>query len=185
MQKMKKRKMLAIAASLILIALFTSNSSVIASTTHTVEYPETVKLGETIDVNLVFSYDIEANCLFGQYVWLQWMVNDETTAATWTYGLREYIYNLENYPRISNVTFSYDTLVMYYGNLAVDDVFTFKMYYYTGYDWGDKITFEGIARTDTYEITITSTTDETGLSMIGLTLALITVAAIVTRKKRS
>ena len=172
---------------LLLIGLFSASTISTAFTTHTVEYPAYVPLGETIDVNIIFSYAVEEDCLYGQYVWLQWMVNNETTTNTWTYGSREYIYNLDNYPRISNVIFSYDTLVMYYGNLAVDDVFTFKMYYYSGYDWGDKITYAGIQRTDTFEIIIGEppTTEKTnGFSVIFAPLLILSLALMVTKRKK-
>lgn len=181
MSKTKTKKMLSV--SMLVLALFLTTLCN-ASTTHTVEYPTTVKLGEKFTINLVFDYPLETSCLYGIYVWFYWMVNNEYTSSTWGDGMRKYIYNLDNYPRITNVSWTFDTTTMYYGALETDDIYQFRIRYDDGYDTGELVLFEGLVVTDTYEITIgDATTEKT--SFVGIITSVVILSAFVlTVKKR-
>lgn len=180
---MKFKKLTTISISIFLIGLIVATNSN-ALTTHTVEYPTHVKLGETFTANLVFNYDLECNCLYGLTVWFYWMVNDEITSS-WTSGLTKNIYSLENYPRISNVSWTLDTSIMYGGNLETDDVIQFKFMYKTGYDTGYVVEFEGYARTTTYEITIGEvTTEKTNNANFTVPVLILSAALIFTKRKK-
>jgi len=179
--KIQKQKMLVLSVSIFLIGLIVT-TNINAFTSHTVEYPAYVPLGETMDINIIFSYDIEANCLYGLYAWFHWMVNDVITSS-WTSGSRAYIYDLENYPRPTNVSWTFDTSVMNYGDLETDDVITFKIQYRTGHDWGDRVTFEGIVMTDNYEITIGEiTTERTSFTIAFIPIIVLAIALMASKE---
>ena len=165
---MKIRKQTAIFIIVIFTILIASNTNAI-TTTHTVEYPTHVKLGETFTVNIEFNYALEENCLYGLYIWFHSMVNDEIT-TTWTSGLQKYIYTLENYPRPTNVSWTFNTLIMHSGTLETDDIIKFKISYKTGYDTGRTITFEAHVITSHYEITIgeETTIEETSIVLTAI-----------------
>ena len=180
---MKLKKLTTISISIIFIALFVATNSN-ALTTHTVEYPTHVKLGESFTVNLIFTYPLDSSCLYGLNVWFHWMVNDEITSS-WSSGISKYIGSLENYPRISNVSWTLDTSVMYGGNLETDDVIQFKFVYRDGYDNGNVVYFEGYARTLVYEITIGEvTTEKTNNANFTIPVLILSAALIFTKRKK-
>ena len=180
---MKARKLLLASISVFIIGLFiTANCN--ALTTHTVEYPSTVKLGESFTINIVFDYELEFNCLYGISIWFFWMVNDEV-ASSWTTGLTKNIYNLENHPRPTNVSWTFDTTVFAHSSLETDDVIQFRIKYKTGHETNSIIYFEGIIMTPTYEITIGETpTEKTNAVSIIISSILILSAALIKRNKR-
>lgn len=182
---MKFKKLTTISISIFFIVLFVAANSNAITTTHTVEYPTYVKLGESFTINIVFDYELDCNCLYGLYIWLHSMVNDEITSH-WTTGGQKYIYKLENYPRPSNVSWTLDTLVMYYGTLETDDVIKFKIVYKTGYDNGYIITFEARVITSHYEITIgeETTTNETNTANFTIPVLILSAALIFTKRKK-
>ena len=178
---MKIRKKLVLSVSMIFIALFVSTNSS-ALTTYIVVYPETVQLGELFTINLIFDYELDCNCLYSDRAHFYWSVNEEYVIMT--AGVSKLLYNLENYPRPTNVSFTFDSAVFAYSSLATGDIIRFRLKFETGYELNNIIYFEGIIRTPTYEITIgEAVTDKTSA---GIITSMFVLAAIVifTRKRK-
>ena len=178
MEKMKKQKIL-VSVSVIFLALFVTTLCN-AGTTYTVEYPTSVELGETIELNLIFNYELATDCLYSSKVYIYWSVNNEIS-STWTSGISKYV---SNSPRPTNVSWIFDTLIMYGGALEIDDVIRFKFMYKMGVENIELkyITFLGIIITDTYEVTIGEITTEKTDFIIALTPIIVLAIALMASK---
>lgn len=178
MEKMKKQKIL-VSVSVIFLALFVTTLCN-AGTTHTVECPTSVELGETIELNLIFDYELATDCLYSSKVYIYWSVNNETS-STWTSGMYKYV---SNFPRPTNVSWIFDTSVMYYGALEIGDVIRFKFLYTMGVENIELncIYFLGYLHTDTYEVTIGEITTERTSFIIAFTPIIVLAIALMAGK---
>jgi len=179
---MKSKKILLTSVSLIFLFLFATNAN--ALTTYIVEYPTQVKLGDLFTINIIFEYELDCNCLYGVYVWFYYAVNSDYTSSSWASGMSTYISGLENYPRLTNVSWTFDTTVFAYSSLEINDTIQFKIKYKTGHDDGIPVDFEKTVVTHMYEITIVE--EITTETSAGIITSIFVLAAIVifTRKRR-
>lgn len=179
MQKMKKRKKLVLFISMIFIALFVSaNSS--ALTTHTVEYPSEVTSGDMFTINLIFDYPSDTDCMYSETADFHWSINSEI--IPWTNKLRK---SLPDYPRPTNISWTFDSSIFSYGSLEVGDIIRFKFVFTTGTILNNNIYLSNITRTSVYELTIVeAVTEQT--SAVGIITSMFVLAAIVIfiRKKK-
>lgn len=168
--------------SLMLIALFLTTTCN-AATSYTVEYPTEVKLGDEFTINIIFEYELDCNCLYGIHIWFCSAVNNEYTSS-WSSGLGTYIYALENYPRPTNVSWTFGSTTFAYGALEINDTIQFKIKYREGYDDGTPVEHERTVVTHVYEITIVEETTETSALGIIPVVLILSATLIFTRKKK-
>ena len=172
--KMKTKKIVALSASLILIALFVATSNVSAEVNIlSVDYPESVIIGETISVIVYFEYtDTNTHFFVGPHVELFYSINSLSVLDAFIVTAP-----VATGSRPASVSFTIITYDFQDGDILRFDI----RYAILENNVGIDALVSGMFRIDIIDQTV----DETGLSIIGLTLALITVAAIVTRKKKT
>ena len=183
MNKMKTKRKLVLSFSLIFIALFVVSITTNAATNYTIEYPLEVRLGETIDINIIFDYEYDTDCIYSSRIWFYCSVNNEITTS-WTSGISKTMYNLDNYPRPANVPWAFNTSVMFGGTLEEGDIFRFRIKFTKGVELDGIVHANGIEMTSVCEILIReAATDKTSAEII---TSMFVLAAIVifTRKKK-
>ena len=141
--------------SAVLMCLFLSSGLTTKALTQIdrVIYPETIKLGKTLEIEVVFDYSSRAaDCLYGNYIWIYYRFNDDPYTDFFNNykSLTVNISDLPNFPRPAIVVAKINTSDVTYD---IDDIFLFKIKYINGYESGDTIYDSGTILSEFYEIT--------------------------------
>ena len=151
---MKKTQVVAL-ISAVLMCLFLSSGLTTKALTQIdrVIYPETIKLGKTFEIEVVFDYSSRVgDCLYGDFIWIYYRFDADPYMDFFNnYKIVTVnISDLPDYPQPSSVVATIDTSDIIYD---VDDIFLFKIKYINGYESGGTIYDSGTILSEFYEIT--------------------------------
>ena len=178
-----KRKTEIALLSVFLICLFVSCLTTTAVTTMPSPiYPSTVELGEKFQINIIFEYPFESDCLYGESIWIYYEVAPNPVNV-YANLLTVSIADLEGFPQPTSVLVEFDTATL---SCQVNDTFSFIVKAKRGqtFDDGDTINYLGMTTSALHKITIVES-EKVSLSAVSAIAPLLVLSVVVLiRKKR-
>ena len=166
--------------SIIVISLFIGSIGVQANCLYEIESPETVVIGDSFVIKVLFTYETDADCLYGDYVHLFYSINNLYVPESLLGDniLYQGISSLN--PRPDSVSFTIFTASEKY-DLSVGDIFRFKVKYQIGSLWADgSVHRYGVICSETYSVTITDTSaTETSVLFVSILSTLLILSAVI------
>ena len=190
---MAKMETQVILISAVLLCLFlsgglTTKAASSGTSIDSLNYPATIKIGKTLEIDVVFDYSSDQDCLYGNCIRLLYVINDKDNAYTDFFNQYEMvsqsITDITGFPKpeIVTITITIDTLDLEYFNYEEGDIFLFKVRYVYGIDSGGQISPIVPIFSEFYEITSIKKAS-TSTVIIVVPLLILSTTVLIRKKK--